>query len=229
MAVLEARGITKSYRRGPETVRALTGADLTLEPGEVVALIGPSGSGKTTLLNVLAGWEQPDEGVILWRGIEEGTGGTRLAELPWSELSVLPQRLGLLDELSVRENVELPLRLGAAVGPGARDRMGELLEELGLSHLADRPPSQTSLGEQQRAALARAVVTTPLLVLADEPAGHQDAVFAERVLSVLRSTAAQGTACLVATHNRDSLRFCDHALEIVDGRMERSLPTGACE
>ena len=221
-ALLEARSITKSYRRGPEVVRALAGADLTLEPGELVALLGPSGSGKTTLLNVLAGWEEPDSGEVLW----DGASGVRLAELPWNSLSVLPQRLGLLDELSVRENVELPLRLGGGPRRDAAGRVDELLEDLGLSDLAGRPPSQTSLGEQQRAALARAVVVAPRLLLADEPAGHQDAVFAERVLAVLRSAAARGTACLLATHNRDSLRFCDHAIAIADGRVDRSLTTG---
>lgn len=223
MALLEAKEVTKSYRRGPETVHALVGVNLSLEPRQMVALLGPSGSGKTTLLNVLAGWEQPDAGEILW----DGASSAGLAELPWRVLSVLPQRLGLLDELSVRENVELPLRLsGGRAREGGRP-IQDLLEELRLDHLADRPPSQTSLGEQQRAALARAVVVRPRLLLADEPAGHQDAGFAERVLSVLRSVAAQGTACLVATHNRDSLRFCDHALEMSDGRLHRSVATGA--
>jgi ABC-type lipoprotein export system ATPase subunit len=214
--VIEARGIVKLYRRGPETVRALRGADLSLQEGELVALLGPSGSGKTTLLNVLSGWELPDEGVLLWQGGNH----TALGTLPWHLLSVLPQRLGLLEELSVRENVELPLRLSGTLDSAGSERVSELLEWLGLARLAERSPTETSLGEQQRTALARAILPIPRLLLADEPAGHQDRAFGDQVLRALRAAARRGTACLVATHNPESVRFCDRAVEMVDGRVE---------
>ena len=214
--LVEVRGVTKSYRRGPEVVHALAGATFTLLPGEVVALVGPSGSGKTTLLNVLTGWERPDSGEIAW----DGDATVDLAALSWGSVAVLPQRLGLIEELSVRENVELPLRLGEALDGAGAQRVVELLAFLGLDELADRPPSETSLGEQQRTALARALLVVPRLVLADEPAGHQDAASAERVFRGLRAAASQGTCALVATHNPDSLRFCDRALRMTDGRVE---------
>ncbi len=213
--VLEARRVVKSYKRGPEKVVALDEADLALTPGELVALLGPSGSGKTTLLNILAGWERSDSGELRWQGHT----GQDLGRLPWRSLAVVPQRLGLLEELSVRENVELPLRLEGSLDAAGSGRASELLEWLRLDHLADRPPSETSLGEQQRAALARAVLPVPAVLLADEPAGHQDRVSSELVLRTLRAAARQGTACLVATHNPDSLVFCDRSVEMRDGRV----------
>jgi len=151
-----------------------------------------------------------------------------LTELPWSALAVLPQRLGLLEELSVRENVELPLRLSGTLDEAGTTRATEVLGFLGLDALADRPPLETSLGEQQRAALARALLVAPQLLLADEPAGHQDALSAERVFRALRAVARRGTCCLVATHDPDSLRFCDRALRMADGRVESvALASGA--
>jgi putative ABC transport system ATP-binding protein len=210
----EVRDLFKSYRRGAETVAALDGVSLELLAGELVAVVGPSGSGKTTLLNVLAGWEAPDRGAVLWEGHE-----ARMAELDWATLSVVPQRLGLLDELSLRENVALPLRLRAGPHDRAMD-VDELLGMLGLGELGDRPPSETSLGEQQRAARARPRVLGPRMLLADEPAGHQDAASAEAVFAALRTAASRGACCVVATHNRDTLRLCDRALQMLDGRVD---------
>jgi ABC-type lipoprotein export system ATPase subunit len=214
--LLEVDGLSKTYRRGPELVRALDDVSFSLAGGEVVALVGPSGSGKTTLLNILAGWERPDTGEVRWDG--EVVRAPEL--LPWSTLALVPQRLGLIEELSVRENVELPLRLLGQDPAARRERASDLMAALGLFGLGDRPPSETSLGEQQRVALARALLLVPRLLLADEPAGHQDADSAERVLRALRRVAGEGTSCLVATHNMESLRFCDRALRIRDGRVE---------
>lgn len=216
--VLEATSLTKSYRRGPEEISALAGVGLAIMSGEIVALVGPSGSGKTTLLNVLAGWERPDAGEIAWRGAPQ----RRPQDLPWGELAIVPQSLGLVEELTVRENVELPLRLLAdrARPPPGDDRVERLLGGFGLSSLADRLPAETSLGEQQRAALARALVLEPGLLMADEPTGHQDVVWTRGVLRALRAAATQGTACLVATHHRPIVRYADRVLAIRDGRVE---------
>jgi ABC-type lipoprotein export system ATPase subunit len=221
-AVVEARAVTKSYRRGPETVRALDSVSFALPAGELVALVGPSGSGKTTLLNVLTGWERADTGDVLWNG---ETGVDR-ALLSWSELAVVPQRLGLMEELSVRENVALPLRLSGTLDGAGAQRVDELLRYLGLEQLADRPPPETSLGEQQRTALARALLPVPRLLLADEPVGHQHATSAERVFRALRAAAGEGTCCLIATHDQETLKLCDRALRMTDGRVE-SLPARA--
>jgi putative ABC transport system ATP-binding protein len=201
--IVKVRALTKSYHRGPETVHA----------GEVVALVGPSGSGKTTLLNILYGWEHPDEGSVTWTA----TGDEMPESREWNEASVIPQRLGLIEELTIFENVELPLALLELSESDARQRVQPLLEKVGIDHIATHHPSETSLGEQQRTAVARALVTTPRLVLADEPTGHQDADSERAVFRALREIAASGGACLVATHNPEATRFCHRTMRVEDG------------
>lgn len=212
-ALLELREVTKVYRRGPEEIHALDRASLALSPGELVALVGPSGSGKTTLLNVIAGWEDIDTGTMSWEGSEVAGAG---AHLGWEELSILPQSLGLIDELSIRENVELPLRLTGAPDAAAGAR---LLERLGLSELADRYPPEASLGEQQRAALCRCLVTGAKLMMADEPTGHQDVGWARRVLETIQAATRAGSACLMVTHHPAAAAFADRVLAIRDGAL----------
>jgi putative ABC transport system ATP-binding protein len=220
--LVELRGVTKSFRRGPEEVHAVKDATLKLHPAEVLALVGPSGSGKTTLLNLLCGWETPDGGEVLWRG----DAGRPLRDRPWSDLAIVPQDLGLLGELTIRENVELPLRLSRALTPDGRARAAGILEGLGLDQLADRGPEEVSLGEQQRAALARALVVSPRLLLADEPTGHQDEEWARVVMRSLRLAAREGTSCLVATHNREAIKYVDEVVAIRDGVVGRTGPGG---
>lgn len=214
--VLQVFELSKSYSRGPEQVHALVGASLTIPPGELLALVGPSGSGKTTLLNLVCGWEEPDTGTFVWRGAEEPSSPR---DLPWDQITIVPQSLGLLEELTVRENVELPVRLGDRLDTDAATRVDTLIADLGLAELKDRLPAEVSLGEQQRTALARALVTSPALLLADEPTGHQDSVWARGVMRTLRNACADGTACLVATHNPEVLRYVDRILGIRDGHL----------
>jgi putative ABC transport system ATP-binding protein len=208
--VVSAVGLRKSYRRGPEEVRALRDVSLTLRAGEVVALVGPSGSGKTTLLNVVCGWEQADAGQLDW---PNGAG-----DRTWDELAVVPQDLGLIDELTVAENVALPLWLSGRLEAGQAEATA-LLERLGLAGYAGRLPAEVSLGERQRAALARAMVTGPRLLLADEPTGHQDADWARAVFEAVRWLAGRGSCCLVATHSQEFLAQVDRVLTIRDGEL----------
>jgi putative ABC transport system ATP-binding protein len=216
--LLEARALTKSYRRGSEVVHALHDATFSIRPGQVVALMGPSGSGKTTLLNILCGWELPDAGDLLWNGEPLRSP----ASLPWRDVAILPQDLGLVEELSIGENVDLPVRLLRANG-SFRERAAALIQGLELGDLEDRSPSEVSMGEQQRSALARALVLRPRLLLADEPTGHQDARWGRGVFQALRMAAREGTACLVATHNPGVLRAADRLLAIRDGFL-REMP-----
>jgi ABC-type lipoprotein export system ATPase subunit len=219
--VLEGSDLTKTFRRGPEEVHALSGADLIVRAGEIVALVGPSGSGKTTLLSVLAGWERPDRGEICWMGRPLPDP----ASLGWGEMAVVPQTLGMVEELSIRENVELPFRLGGhaaserSVSDGA-SRVNGLLDDLGLAGLASRLPGEVSLGEQQRGALARALVLGPRLLMADEPTGHQDVDWTRGVLRVLEAASSDGIACLIATHHRALVHYADRVLSIGDGRLD---------
>jgi putative ABC transport system ATP-binding protein len=220
--LLSARSLVKSYRRGPEEVHALAGATFDLFPGEVVALIGPSGSGKTTLLNLIVGWEDAESGSIEWSGQH-----IPAADRLWNDLSIVPQRLGLIEELSVAENIRLPLRLGQRVA--SEDQAQHLMDDLGLAQFADRVPTEISLGEQQRTGLARALVCAPRLLLADEPTGHQDAVWGRGVLRTLRRAADGGTTSLVATHNEEVLKYVDRVLSIKDGHLHEELAGGRRE
>jgi putative ABC transport system ATP-binding protein len=212
--ILRARGLRKSFRRGSETVHALRDGTLEVRRGEIAALLGRSGSGKSTLLALLSGLSRPDGGEL---GIEPGS---RLpAELPWRELAFLPQRFGLLPELSVRENVELPARL-ASTWPSGENAAAALLDRLGLAELASRPPHEISIGQQQRTALARALVLAPSLLLADEPTAHQDAGWRDAVWQLLSETAASGTATLVATHEEEVARYVDRVWQVDSGVVE---------
>ena len=209
--VLDANGLSKTYRRGDEVVHALDDVSLTLGEGELVGLVGRSGSGKTTLLNVIAGWEHADAG-----SIERSGSGSAIPG--WDELAVVPQKLGLFDELTVRENLDYPARLHGRLDE-LRGRVDELMEDLGIAHLAARYPKETSLGEQQRTAVARALVLAPTLVLADEPTGHQDAASERRVLEAFARSAAEGGSCLIATHNASLAPRLDRVLGMADGRL----------
>ena len=233
--LIEASDVRKTYKRGPEEVHALDGVSFALRAGEVVGLVGPSGSGKTTLLNLLCGWEHADSGEVRW----PGSGDTPAERRPWIDLAILPQSLGLVEELSVRENIELPVRLrreragsNGSNGKGSKDkdaakaerdavraRIDDLMDALGLTKFAERGPFEISLGEQQRTALARALVLRPKLLLADEPTGHQDAQWGRGVFGVIREAASLGTCCFVATHNREAVKFVDRMIAIQDGQL----------
>jgi len=209
--LLTVRDLRKTYRRGSEDVHALDGVSLRVRAGEVAGLMGRSGSGKTTLLNVLAGWETPDAGVV------ERPAGTS-AEPSWTEIAMLPQKFGLMEELSVGENIEYPSRLA-----GRREELRSwtdyLIDSLHLAELVDRLPAETSVGQQQRTALARALALRPRLLLADEPSGHQDAVSTRAIFAALRRAAEAGTTCLVATHNEAVAPSFDRIFRMESGRL----------
>jgi ABC-type lipoprotein export system ATPase subunit len=214
--VIEGRGLVKTYRRGPELVRALRGVDMEVRAGELAALVGPSGSGKTTLLNILCGWEEPDEGSVVWHGDDPAR---RPRDRRWDELAIVPQDLGLVSEVTVAENVLLPLWLGGRFDDDGRARAIDLLERLNLGGYLDRSPGELSIGEQQRLAIARAMITRPRLLLADEPTGHQDAGSAELVYAAFRALTEAGTACLVATHSEELLQHVGRVITMRDGRI----------
>lgn len=205
MSILRLDGVTKRYRRGRETVTAVDAVSLELFAGTMVAVMGPSGSGKTTLLNLIVGGDEPDEGTIT--GLD--------SRHDWARMAIVPQTLGLLPELTMSENVGLPIRLGA---PAART-VTDVMELLGLGPLTDRPPNETSLGEQQRAAIARALVTAPTMLVADEPTSHQDEANTRRVSDALADKVADGSCVLLATHDPRMLDRCDRVLSMRDGRL----------
>jgi putative ABC transport system ATP-binding protein len=211
-AVVAVDGLTRRFRRGRETVVALDGVGLALYAGELTVAAGPSGSGKTTLLSILAGLDRPDGGRIRY--------GDRMGPLPtWRHLGFVPQSLALLDELTVRENIELPVLLDPAAAPAgdwSTDRLMELLE---ITHLADRYPALISGGEQQRTAVARAVRLRPALLLGDEPTGHQDRGRVDLVLGMLRGFAYAGHSVLISSHDEAVIAGADRVVTLADGRI----------
>jgi putative ABC transport system ATP-binding protein len=218
--VVRARGLAKAYARGDERVHALREVSLDLHPGELVALVGPSGSGKSTLLNVLCGWERPDDGTLDWTA---ALAGLPPARLPWGQLAIVPQALGLLEDLTVGENIMLPARLTGRLKE-LRPRAEALMSALGIAHLAGRYPRQTSLGEQQRCAAARALLLGPTLLLADEPTAHQDAGWTDAIFTEFRALLRHGGACLIATHNPETWGYADRVLAMHDGELREGLP-----
>jgi putative ABC transport system ATP-binding protein len=212
-AMLSVSGVSKTYRRGSEEISALRGVTFSLRAGEFAVLLGPSGSGKSTLLSVLCGWERPDAGEVS----VDGRPVTR-SSTDWAELAVVPQTLGLMEELSVRDNVNWPVRLrGSLQAEVARTQ--ELLDLFGLSELAHRYPDEISLGENQRTALARALVLHPRVFLADEPTSHQDEYWALRVLSIAREASTWGGSCLIVSHDPQAALLGSRTLTINDGKV----------
>jgi ABC-type lipoprotein export system ATPase subunit len=212
--------LRKTFIRGAEPVHALDGVDLTVAAGELVALVGPSGSGKSTLLALLCGWETADSGTLAYGGT---LAGRPPATLGWPELALVPQALGLVPDLSLADNVLLPARLRSGTGE-AEARAGQLLADFGLTHLADRYPHQASLGEQQRAAVARALLLRPAVLLADEPTAHQDRGHADALLDALVAQARAGSAVLIATHDEIAWSRADRVLSMRDGRLAVGTP-----
>jgi len=213
--LITARGLVKSYRRDAETVHALRGVDLAIRRGQVIALIGPSGSGKSTLLNVLCGWEHVEAGELI---LDDALGASAPEDLPWGRVALVPQALGLLKELTILDNVLMPARLSGGVAPRLA-RADELMAEFGIEHLTARYPDQVSLGEQQRTAVARALLLHPMVVLADEPSAHQDAGWSDVLFAAFARLAAEGSACLIATHNPVVWERANPVLSMRDGEL----------
>ncbi|HUY70719.1 MAG TPA: ATP-binding cassette domain-containing protein [Gaiellaceae bacterium] len=209
--LVSVSGLSKSFGRGSGRIVAVREASLELYRGDLGALVGRSGSGKTTILTLLAGLHEPDAGSIRY-----ALSAPAPAALPWTELAFLPQRFGLLPELSVRENVEYPARLAGRLEK-RRASIDSLIERLGLTEHAARPPQETSIGQQQRTALARALALSPAVLLADEPTSHQDAGWRDGVWQVLVEAAESGTACLIATHEPEIAQYATRVWEVSEG------------
>jgi len=207
--VVALQSASRSYRNGSVTVAALSEVSLEICGGELVGLAGPSGSGKTTLLNLVAGWDQPDSGVVT-RNVGPGAG--------WTAMAVVPQELGLIPELTAAQNVTLTRRLGRCAGATPVD----LFTRLGLVGLENRLPDELSVGEQQRTAVARALTCSPALLVADEPTAHQDEDHADQVMALLAERASSGGAVLVATHDDRMLARMDRVLHLLDGKLVAS-------
>ena len=216
--IVDARGVTKVYRTGPVEVPALNGISLSIEPGEFVAVMGPSGCGKTTLLNCLSGLDDIDDGSVM----VEGSDIHKMADAARTEhragrMGFIFQSFNLIPVLTAVENVELPLLLSGVKSGEARARSLAFLDRVGLSHRPKHKPNELSGGEQQRVAVARALVSEPAIIWADEPTGNLDSQMAVAVLDLLQEVNAAGQTILVVTHD-DGIAACARRLvRMADG------------
>jgi ABC-type lipoprotein export system ATPase subunit len=218
--VVRARGLVKTFGTGRVVRRVLDGADLEVQAGEVVAVLGRSGSGKSTLLHLLGGLDRPEAGSIELGGVDVARASERaLSAVRRRHVGFVFQFFHLLPELSGEANVLLAGRMRGAA-PDAPARGGELIDRLGLRQVAGSLPSQLSGGEQQRFAIARALVNDPSLLLADEPTGNLDAEAGAEVLRLLRAGADEGRAVVMVTHEAGATAMADRVLRLADGKLE---------
>jgi putative ABC transport system ATP-binding protein len=218
--LLELRGLTRTYTRGLASVAALRGVDLRVRRGEWVAVTGPSGSGKSTLLSIIGLLDRPTAGEYLFEGAPAAALDDRAASrLRNRSVGFVFQSFHLVPELTVLENVETPLLYGVVPEHEWRPRARRCLERVGLLHRADHRPSELSGGEAQRAAVARALVCEPSLLLADEPTGNLDSATGEQIAALLEALNAEGRTVVLVTHNEALGRRARRVLRLRDGRV----------
>jgi len=220
--MITAKGITKSFVTPAGSLEVLKGIDLTIAEGEMVAVVGASGVGKSTMLHILGTLDRPSLGRLTY-------GTTDVFKLPDNELTAFRNRTvgfvfqfhHLLPEFSAMENVMMPALIkGGGSWAEARDKAGALLKELGLSHRETHRPGELSGGEQQRVAVARALILNPSVVMADEPTGNLDTATGEELFEILlKLNAERRTTFVIVTHNEQLSSRCSRILEMVDGRI----------
>ncbi len=219
MTVVRARAVTKTFGTGRAARTVLRGADLDVAAGELVAVIGRSGSGKSTLLHVLAGLDRADSGrIVIAGGRVDGARDAQVTALRARAVGFVFQFFHLVPELTGEENVLLPARVRASAN-GAVGRAHDLIDRLALRDVAASLPHELSGGEQQRFAIARALVNDPPVVLADEPIGNLDPASGAVVLELLRAVADEGRAVAMVTHQPEAAAIADRVVRLEDGRL----------
>ncbi len=219
--VVSCRGVSRVYDDDAVPVHALRGVDFQLEPGEWVSLAGPSGSGKSTLLHVIGGLDQPTAGKVTVDDTEvTALSEAQLSDLRLHKIGFVFQAYNLIPVLSALENVEFIMQLQGVAGAERRQRALEALDSLGLADLADRRPGEMSGGQQQRAAIARAIVTNPVLLLADEPSANLDTATTVELLDLLRKlNNERGVTILTATHDPVVMSYTTRQVNLRDGNV----------
>jgi putative ABC transport system ATP-binding protein len=215
---LAVEGVTKTYARGTRVVRALDDVTFSVAPGELVAVVGASGSGKSTLLHLAGALDTPDRGAVRIDGVSIGTlGRDARADLRRKRIGFIFQFFNLLPTMTVAENVALPFALDGRRTPAGR--VEELLDRVGLGGMGGANVHELSGGEMQRVAVARALVASPALVLADEPTGNLDSAAGAQVLDVLDRCHDEGQSVVLVTHDRQAARRADRVVTLRDGRI----------
>jgi putative ABC transport system ATP-binding protein len=219
--LIELRAVSKMYPVGAGACRALEGVDLTIPSGQFVAVVGKSGSGKSTLINLITGIDRPTSGTVRVGGTRvDALGESQLANWRGRTVGIVFQSFQLLPTLTVLENVLLPMDFCKTLpAQPARRRAFELLELMNIPEQARKLPSALSAGQQQRAAIARALANDPPIVVADEPTGNLDSQTAEVVLGLLRDLSQRGKTVVMVTHERDVASRVDRVVQLTDGHL----------
>jgi putative ABC transport system ATP-binding protein len=218
--MLSMRNLSRVYRTDTVETTALDGIYLDVADGEFVAVMGPSGCGKSTLLNIVGMLDSPTSGSYLFDGTEvSGMGESKLADFRKRNIGFIFQSFNLVDELSVRENIELALLYHNVPASDRRTRVDQVMDRVGIAHRARHRPSQLSGGQQQRVAVARALVGAPKLILADEPTGNLDTAHGEEVMRMLQALNAEGATIVMVTHSPSHADYASRIVNMLDGRV----------
>ncbi len=220
MSLIEISNLTKEYASGGETVAALRDVSLSIEAGEFVTIMGKSGSGKSTLLSVLGGMNHPTAGEVEMVDVKlYALPGERLADFRAENLGFVFQSFHLIPYLTAFENVMLPLAIAKMGSREKKARAREALGRVGLGAKTDRLPNQLSGGEQERVAIARAIVNEPRILLADEPTGNLDSRTSDEVMALFRQLNEGGQTVVMVTHNPDNCTYADRTIFLKDGKI----------
>jgi|SRR6185369_16998682 len=218
MALIEINNLKKHYTSGSESVEALRGVDIRIEAGQFITIMGQSGSGKSTLLSVLGGMNHPTEGEVEMAGVKlYELPAEHLADFRAQKLGFVFQAFHLIPYLTAIENVMLPLAIVRMNSLQKRAAAMKSLERVGLGKKTDRLPNQLSGGEQERVAIARAIVNSPQILLADEPTGNLDSRTSEDVMALLSELNSAGQTVVMVTHNPENCRYSDKSILLRDG------------
>ncbi len=218
MALIEISNVMKQYSSGDDVVEALRGVDITIEAGEFITIMGQSGSGKSTLLSVLGGMNHPTVGEVEMAGVKlYQLPGEKLADFRAQNLGFVFQSFHLIPYLTALENVMLPLAIVKTGTAAKKSAAQSALERVGLGAKVDRLPNQLSGGEQERVAIARAIVNNPHILLADEPTGNLDSKTSEEVMALFRELNDAGQTVVMVTHNPENGAYSDRTITLKDG------------
>ena len=220
-ADIKAQGLSRTYRMGESQIRAVNDVSFSIDSGEFVALLGSSGSGKSSLLNLIAGLDTPTDGSVAVAGRDLARmSREELARYRRSTVGMVFQAFNLVSAMTVLENVELPMRFAEVPREHRMDQARAALERVGLGHRLDHRPSELSGGEQQRASLARALVNSPSLLLADEPTGNLDSRTGTEIMDLIHNINREGTTVLMVTHERPlAERYASRFIFLRDGKL----------
>ena len=223
--MIEVNNLQKIFRTEEVETWALNDVSFTVADGEFVAIMGPSGCGKSTLLNILGLLDNPTKGSYKLQGVEVANlDENHRTDLRKGVIGFVFQSFNLIDELNVRENIELPLLYMGVPAKERRRRAEEVMERMNISHREKHFPNQLSGGQQQRVAIARAVIAGPKLILADEPTGNLDSVNGQEVMNLLKELNQQGTTIVMVTHSRHDASYANRIINLFDGSIVKELP-----